>query len=101
MKEKEFDTQRGYCRRLGHDVDFAYCRVAAEDRPCFKIFDCWYERFDIQAFMDDCYSPQEIKEILTPPPDKVSTLFELIEKAKKAGSRDLPCEIPTGPGMAE
>jgi len=84
MKENKFDTQRGYCRRLGHDVDFSYCRIGNQGIPCFKIFDCWYERFDIQAFMKSNYSAEEIKKILIPPQDKVSTLYDLIEKAKKS-----------------
>ena len=88
MDKDKFDMQRGYCRRLGHDVNFSYCRIAGQGRdgqdvPCFKIFDCWYERFDIQAFMKSHYSPEEIKALLIPPRDKVSTLFELIEKARK------------------
>ena len=84
MDEDKINKQRGYCRRLGHDVDFSYCRIAGKGIPCFKIFDCWYERFDIQAFMESHYTPDEIKTLLAPPQDKVSTLYELIEKAKKA-----------------
>jgi hypothetical protein len=83
MKEDRFDTQRGYCRRLGHDVDFAYCRVASEGIPCFKILDCWFERFDVQTFMKTWYSPQELASILTGPCHKIATLYDLIEKAKQ------------------
>ena len=84
MNENKFDAQRGYCRRLGHDVDFSYCRIAAQGVPCFKIFDCWYERFDIKAFMEATYSSEEIKAMRAPPQDKISTLYDLIAKAKKA-----------------
>ena len=84
MNENNFDAQRGYCRRLGHDVDFSYCRIASQGIPCFKIFDCWYERFDIKDFMASNYSSEEIKAMLAPPQDKVSTLYDLIAKAKKS-----------------
>lgn len=84
MDEDKVDMERGYCRRLGHDVDFSYCRMAGQPLPCFKIFDCWYERFDIKGFMESHYTPDEIKTLLTPPQDKVSTLYDLIEKARKA-----------------
>ncbi len=85
MDQNKFDIQRGYCRRLGHEVDFSYCRIADQGVPCFKIFDCWYERFDIQAFMTSHYSSEEITNLLAPPRDKVSSLYELIAKAKQAG----------------
>jgi hypothetical protein len=87
MKEEKPDTLRGYCRRLGHEVDFAYCRVAAEGSPCFKILDCWFERFDIQAYMKARYAPDEMASILAEPRSKVATLYDLIEKAKRAHSR--------------
>jgi len=83
MSEDKFDTQRGYCRRLGHDVDFSYCRMGTRGIACFKIFDCWYERFDVREFMESHYTPSQIKEILAGSKDKVATLYDLIEKAKK------------------
>ena len=42
-----------HCRRLGHDVPFGYCLREGGDRPCRLVFDCWWERFDVQSFLRD------------------------------------------------
>ncbi len=68
---------------LGHEVDFSYCRIAKDGLPCFKVLDCWFERFPVEKFINDNYTDEEKKIIFTRPENKVSTLFDLIEKAKK------------------
>jgi len=40
------------CPRLGGPVSFEYCRTNGDEMlPCWKIFDCWWERFDVAAFL--------------------------------------------------
>jgi len=71
---------------LGHGVSFAYCRAPGRELPCGRVFDCWFQTFDVEAFVRAHYSPREIAEILTPRPDKLATLVELIQRAKAADS---------------
>jgi hypothetical protein len=40
---------------------------------------------DIDKFLADHYSKEELDRIFAPPKPKVESLLELIEKAKKAG----------------
>jgi hypothetical protein len=61
----DFDDEDCYCRILGHYLSFSYCRSCQEGAPCFKILDCWFERF------------------LQPPKPKVQTLVALIQQAQK------------------
>ena len=82
----QFDGKKDYCRRLGHDVPFQYCRTVANGIPCNKIADCWHQNFDIKAYLYDNYTEEEIAKILAPPQPKVATLVDLIEKAKKKKS---------------
>lgn len=77
-----FDSESGYCRMLGHDVTFSYCRVAKDGIPCFKIMDCWFQRLPIEKYMKEHYSESEIEKILARPQNKITTLYDLIEKAK-------------------
>jgi hypothetical protein len=77
------DNEKIYCRMLGHDVTFSYCRNTTSSQPCRKIFDCWFERFDIDKFMRENYSEQQIKEILEPPMPKMVFLAELIKKSQE------------------
>jgi hypothetical protein len=71
------------CPMLGHRLEFAYCRNPEAPLPCRKIFDCWWETFDITSYMERWYGEEKIKEILRPPKTKVLSLAELIEKARK------------------
>ena len=79
------------CPRLGGDVTFGYCRVCGESQtPCFKVFDCWWESFDVVAFMKTHLSPEAFEALSKNrrPPDKVASLVDLIRQAqKRAGSK--------------
>ena len=73
------------CPRLGGQVAFSYCCMAADNRrPCFKVFDCWWERFDVVAYFKQRLSENEFAELIgTPPPDKTATLVDLIRQAQQ------------------
>ena len=77
------DGRRRRCPMLGHDVPFAYCRAPASEIPCRRVFDCWWETFDVEAFVRAHYSEADVAEILAPRQDKTATLVELIERARK------------------
>lgn len=74
------------CRRLGHEVAFEYCRQEMGGRPCRLILDCWWERFDVRAFLR-AHLPEEVmadleKDADSPPPSKVLSLLDLIQQTK-------------------
>jgi hypothetical protein len=77
------DSRRGYCRMLGHEVSFDYCRQGVGRLPCRNIFNCWFEQFDVESFIRAHYTSEQIETILTPPTPKIVTLLEMIEQAKK------------------
>jgi len=64
-------------------VSFSYCRAPGRELPCGKVFDCWWETFDVESFIRGHYCEADIRKILAPPKDKAVTLAELIEKARK------------------
>jgi hypothetical protein len=72
------------CPRLGGEVKFSYCRKEGGDLPCLRIITCWYQYFPVELHLResmtkdswDCFVGQM-------PKDKVTTLIELIEEAKK------------------
>ncbi len=72
------------CPRLGGPVFFTYCRSAGEKSgACFKILDCWWEYFDVVAYMKEKLSAQEFDSLSRKEaPSKVTSLMELIEKAR-------------------
>lgn len=72
------------CRRLGHEVPFSYCRTENRGLPCFKVLDCWFERFLVEEHLRGELTPEEWEKVfLKPPRPRVLTLLDLIETAKK------------------
>jgi len=84
MKER-YDKEEIYCRRLGHNLNFSYCRSEHNGLPCPLIFDCWYTRLDIGAYMRKNFTPDELPYLTQAAPSKMSTLLELIQKAQNKG----------------
>ncbi len=77
------------CPRLGGDVPFDYCCACeAGKRPCFKVLDCWWERFDVVAYMKARLSPENFAVLATrhAPPNKVGSLVDLIRQAQERAS---------------
>jgi len=80
----EYDAKTRRCPMLGHELSFSYCRQPGQEVPCRKIFDCWWERFDIVAFLQEHYDPETVAEIQKPRQPKVASLLEIIERARKS-----------------
>lgn len=77
----EFDELEIYCRKLGHHLNFKYCRTENFNQPCFKIIDCWSEKINVLNFIklyyNDFFNADLSKN------DKVISIYNLIQKAEK------------------
>ncbi len=83
MAHDENDALTRRCPMLGHELNFSYCRQpGGQEIPCRKIFDCWFERFDIRAFMQANYPPETIAQILQPKQPKMASLLEIIQRVQ-------------------
>ena len=73
------------CPHLGGEVDFGYCKVCGKDKmPCFRVFDCWWERFDVVAHMKACLSADRFDALCSSRPQpKVTCLLEVLREARK------------------
>ncbi|RPJ16449.1 MAG: hypothetical protein EHM30_06370 [Desulfobacteraceae bacterium] len=79
------------CPRLGSDVGFGYCRASGDGQsPCFKVFDCWWETFDVAVYFKERLPGEEFEKLVhSKPKPKVLSLLELIEQARRnAGGND-------------
>ena len=84
MKRNVDDLERR-CPKLGGPVHFGYCLIAETGRqPCPKIFDCWWERFDVVAHLRDRL-PEGVFAGLAcrPPANKVAGLVDLVRQAQE------------------
>ena len=72
------------CPRLGGEVTFAYCQKEEGDLPCPRILACWQPYFPVESYLRGKLTQAEWDCCFNrPPKDKMTTLIELIESAKK------------------
>ena len=81
-----YDNERIYCRRLGHWLTFDYCRQETAGLPCRKIMDCWFDKIRIEEFLKENYKEEEISYLFDSSKPKLTSIIELIEKAKKSNN---------------
>lgn len=85
MVEQDESGLTRRCPRLGGPVTFQYCRESARDTlPCWKILECWWEIFDVAAYLKERLSDADFDRLVSAKPKpKIVSLLELIEKAKE------------------
>ena len=81
--DTKYDQQQKYCRKLGHFLNFDYCRREELNYPCRAIRSCWMENFDIDQFLNDNFSKNDISYLFTPAPPKMSRIVELISAVQQ------------------
>ncbi len=84
----QYDDKTIRCPRVGGEVNFRFCRFENNMLPCRWIVGCWEMRVDMNKFMTDHYSKEEMDRIFTPPRPKIESLLNLVEKAKKVKQED-------------
>ncbi len=73
------------CPRLGHQINYSYCRSENNGLPCFKTLDCWFTHFDVQACLREQLTEDEFKKVFQKKaPPKILSLLDLIEQAKQS-----------------
>lgn len=88
------------CPMLGGTVSFRYCRTSGADRiPCWKVFDCWWEYFDVVAYLQAAL-PRDVFEKIAAarPKPKLTTLMEILEQAQKNVAAGSECAPKKGAG---
>jgi|GEM_PF-297917 len=78
------------CPRLGGTVEFSYCRCVGENGiPCWKVFDCWWEIFDVVAYFKGRLDKDTFDKIVNNrPKPKILSILELVEQTKARMNTD-------------
>jgi len=72
------------CPKLGNQVAFAYCLREGGDIPCPRTIKCWHSYFPVEAYLRKKLTSDDWERCLNQKPkEKILTLVELIEAAKK------------------
>lgn len=88
MSDEKENLERR-CPRLGSMIAFRYCLISGEDSmPCHKIFDCWWEIFDVDAYLKARLPEPVYNDLVSAKPkEKVASIVEIAEAAKKRTGR--------------
>jgi hypothetical protein len=82
--ETEHDHKLIRCPKLGDEMTFAYCLREAGDLPCARAITCWQAAFDVAALLKENLTHEKWERFTNAQPkDKVISLIEIIEKAKR------------------
>ena len=72
------------CPRLGGEVTFAYCRQENNNLPCPRALKCWQIYFPVEIYLREILTEAEWTQCFEmPPKDKITSIFEIVEKVKK------------------
>ena len=90
--EKKQDAVEIYCRKLGHNVLFEYCKKESISEPCARVVNCWIAKCNILEYLESKYGAGFVEEFTNrQAKDKMTSIMEIIERAKKrAESQDKP-----------
>jgi hypothetical protein len=86
--DRHIEDQERRCPRLGGSViSVSYCMISNNDNlPCFKILDCWWETFDVEAYLKDTMTEpayQRFVQSALLPQSKISSILEIANMAKR------------------
>ena len=86
----EKDNLEIRCPRLGGPVPFTYCeKTGRNGQPCFKVMDCWWQHFDVMAYLRSRLTAEECEAFLHQRPrPKLSGILELIAQARRNSAPD-------------
>ena len=90
MNPERYDNLERRCPRLGGPVSFHYCRTGGRKPPqCWKVIDCWWERFDVVAYLKANLTPSQFEALAAAKPKpKVAALVDLIRRAQAAAGEN-------------
>ena len=81
----KYDRLELRCARLGGEVKFSYCRKEGGKLPCLRIISCWHNFFPIEQYLKETMTAESWNAFAGQmPKDKITTLIELVEAAKKS-----------------
>lgn len=77
------------CPKLGHQINYPYCREENNGLPCFKTLDCWFTHFDVQAQLRARLTEDDFKRAFqNKAAPKILSLLDLIKQAKQRKEAD-------------
>lgn len=80
----EHDSKLTRCPKLGDEMPFSYCLTETGALPCPRIIGCWQAALDVEGILKQGLTPGQWEQFSgARPKDKVSSIIELIEQARR------------------
>ncbi|MBZ0256804.1 hypothetical protein K8I31_12130 [bacterium] len=71
------------CPQLGGPVTFDYCRRMNKKLPCYNLFRCWGEKLDLQTWLTENFTQEEIQQAMEKPANmRIQSIFDVIQSVK-------------------
>lgn len=89
-ENKMVENRARRCPMLGGEVPFSYCIQCGDGSfPCFKVFDCWWEIFDVVSHLKE-HLPEDMFEKISrwKPEPKTARLVDLAHRVRKGESQN-------------
>lgn len=80
---EKYDSNMIRCPRIGGYVNFKLCRSENNMLPCRFVVGCWQMQLDINAYLSEYFSKEEMDKAFVPPKPKIESLVATMEKAKQ------------------
>ncbi len=78
--EEHDEKQLWRCPQLGGEVPFKHCRKANSGTPCPKFVECWHKKVDVETFIQENYTKEELEKALASHEGRVETVFSIVKK---------------------
>ncbi len=82
----QFDKQEIYCRKLGHHLNFSYCRKENLGAPCSGIVSCWQQSIDVARYLGNHYPDFIDNQENSVPKAKISSILDIVNQLKSQHS---------------
>lgn len=77
-----------WCPQLGQTLHFGYCRQVRDGLPCPRVVACFNPHFDVEAFLAQCYTPEQRARFLAPAPGRLERLGQALAAAGRTNPED-------------
>jgi hypothetical protein len=78
------DQEQIYCSRLGHYLQFSYCRRAEAGEPCPRAVQCWYDRPAVLEYLRATLAPDALAGggSHRPPLGKLESILAIVARLR-------------------
>ncbi len=84
MPYKVFDHIEVRCPRMGHQINFGYCRAMSDGLPCSRSITCFYYTFPVEAYFRRVLKDETFASIfLSEKPGRYESFLRTVSEAKE------------------